>query len=212
MAFSDDDFQFLRESRANKNHAIWVVAFILLALAAVSLSTRGSGTQPVRQTTSTTTRSTQGTRTNTQQISSVPQAVQRERIVSIQKQEKLVVIVKEAQTSHSAPPPVVITKNTAQPQRPQPAPAVTPAQERKVPTRAELDAELVRRAEQNARDKAEIDRLEAEKKSEKSERMRLAEVRERKERLERLRQQRESRRRIWFYRIPKKDPTQTQPH
>ena len=76
-------------------------------------------------------------------------------------------------------------------------------------TRADLDAELARRNEQNARDKAEVDRLNTEKEAAKQERMRLAEKREREERLERLRQQRARiHRRTWHYHIPEKDKSQ----
>lgn len=210
MAFSDDDLIFLRNKRFSREQLIFGAILATLALGIAGFFMRHDRAQPARAAAPIAARP----RPVAAPTRPARATTSRAQPASYSAQEKLTLAVENEDTTptFTAEPTPAVTFTALQPQRVQPvaAPAATPLpRERKVLTRAELDAELARRNEQNARDKAEIDRNNEEKEDAKQERMRLARQREREERAEQL--LREARRRRFFthHRIQPRRESQT---
>ena len=210
MALSDDDLIFLRENRGSRSNITLGIIVALLVLCVAIVFNRRRAPQPIRHTAPITARPTAtAARADARKVLNELRELQIKREASLEKLKELVAAVEDMPSSRLAPFPTAASTPSSRPQHTQPA----PVREKKILTRAAMDAEIARRAEQNARDKAEIDRLNAEREAEKQKRMRLKEEQDRKERIERLLQQRARiRRRIWHYRIPEKDKFQPRTH
>lgn len=209
MTFSDDDLAFLRDSRISKNNLVFVAILATLVLGIAGFLMGHRRAQPARAAAPVAVRP--GPAAAPAKAEASPplrptRSIQRERNVSnaIREQEQPTV---SAANEHGAPvvTPPTVTATAPQSQRVQATPAATPLpREKKILTHADMDAEIARRNEQNARDKAAIDRLNKEKEAEKEKRMRLAEKREREERLERLLREAKTRRHTIIHRRPPK--------